>query len=343
MTSEHAVVFMWGFITLWILAGCASTPQSRAVSKHPPANLPQQIELERVPFFPQSAFQCGPAALATVLNDRNIRVTPDDLVDKVYIPKRKGSLQIEMIATARRYGLVGYQLEPQLSALLKEISHGNPVLVFQNLTFSLWPKWHYAVVVGYNMAKRELILRSGTHRRYVIDFAVFERTWQRAEHWAYVFTLPGEIPMTAEPGSYVRAVLALEHVGYNAEALTAYRKASEKWPDSSIVMMALGNAEYAAGNYNRAESAFDLELNSHPRNARAWNNIAYVFKAKSCPLNTLVAVYCAERLAPQDRNIRNSVAELSNIQLRHQTKGDSGECQPIECPLAEAALMPSSD
>jgi hypothetical protein len=33
-------------------------------------------------------------------------------VPQVYLPARKGSLQVEMLAAARRHGLVSYQLAP---------------------------------------------------------------------------------------------------------------------------------------------------------------------------------------------------------------------------------------
>ena len=42
----------------------------------------ETIELSGTPFFPQEEYQCGPAALATVLNAAGVAVAPDDLVDQ---------------------------------------------------------------------------------------------------------------------------------------------------------------------------------------------------------------------------------------------------------------------
>ena len=81
-------------------------PQTEALRTQWPRDLAQHLELDSAPFFPQKDYQCGPASLATVMAYSGISVTPDDLVSKVYLPNRGGSLQVEMLAAPRSYGLV---------------------------------------------------------------------------------------------------------------------------------------------------------------------------------------------------------------------------------------------
>lgn len=321
-------VRLWpGIFLLFFLSACASTPQTVRLEEHPPEHIQPQAELTSVAFFPQREYQCGPAALATILDYSGINITPDDLTSKVYIPQRKGSLQLEMIATARSYGLLSYKLAPKLSALLKEINNGNPVLVFQNLSLAIWPQWHYAVAVGYNLNTSELILRSGTMRKYKISFATFERTWQRAKHWSYVVNKPGEIPFTANPVDYTQASQDLQSSGFPQQALKAFRAGVSRWPDNHITLMALGNSEYAAGNYDKALLAFNSELNQRKNNATAWNNLAYVLAAKNCKDQAIQAVNCAISLSPNDKNIQQSLLEI-----RQSSVSNTGSCVNINCP-----------
>ena len=73
------------------------------------------------------------------------------LTDQVYVPARKGSLQIEMLAAARRNGTLAFVIPNRLEALLEELEAGNPVLVLLNLGLSWIPSWHYAVAIGYDL------------------------------------------------------------------------------------------------------------------------------------------------------------------------------------------------
>ncbi len=119
--------------------------------------------------------------------------TPEALVPQVYLPARKGSLQAEMLATARRHRLVAYPLAPRLEDLLREIAAGNPVVVLQNLALDWAPQWHYAVAIGYDLDAREIVLRSGVTRRLAMTLDTFERTWARSGHWA-MLALPARAP-----------------------------------------------------------------------------------------------------------------------------------------------------
>lgn len=316
-----------GVVTLTLLSACASTPQTLELTRHPPAHIRPQVVLNAVPFYPQEQYQCGPAALATVLDYQGISVNIDDLTDKVYIPERKGSLQIEMIATVRSHGLLSYKINPDLGTLLTEIDAGNPVLVFQNLSLDIWPQWHYAVAIGYDLNQAELILQSGTISHYKISLATFERTWQRAKYWAYVFAPAGRIPFTATPLNYIQASKDLQQSGFAIAALQAFRQGATKWPEESIVLMALGNAEYAAGNYTQATVAFNRELAIRALNASAWNNLAYALAANNCKTEAILAIRCANKIAPNDTNIQKSFEEIKSIPVT-----DNRLCQIAKCP-----------
>lgn len=296
-----------------LLAGCAMTPHTRSLTTSPPAGLSEYIELVDVPFFPQEAYQCGPAALATLLQDQGVPVEPDALVDEVYVPARQGSLQAEMLAAARARELVAYPLRPELDAILREVAAGRPVLVLQNLGLSWLPYWHYAVVVGYDLARGEIVLRSGLHERHVNGLARFERTWRRAGLWAFVVTPPDKLPATAQPLPWLQAAHALESTGQLATAAKAYATATRQWPEQAAGWFGLGNTRYALGRYDEAEIALRALLKREPGLAMAWNNLAHVLAARGCGAQARQAAAHALRLEPRDTRYRNTMEQMQEV------------------------------
>jgi len=117
---------------LTLLGACASTAPA------PPRGAAS--ELSAVPFFPQTEYQCGPAALATVLVHSGVTTRPETLTPQIYLPGRKGSLQLELLAAARRAGRIPFTLTGGPDALLAELAAGNPVLVLQNLGLRSLPR-----------------------------------------------------------------------------------------------------------------------------------------------------------------------------------------------------------
>jgi hypothetical protein len=109
-------------------------------------------------------------------------------------------------------------VEPALDALLAEVAAGHPVLVLQNLGLDWLPRWHYAVVIGYDLERQELVLRSGTERRRITPFGVFLNTWDRAERWGIVVLPPQTLPARARPGPWLEAASGLEALGKWQEA-----------------------------------------------------------------------------------------------------------------------------
>ncbi len=255
------------------LAGCA-TPQLQALLGSDPSGIPQRAEIGAVPFYPQDDYQCGPAALAMVLGAGGKAIEPEALRPQVYLPDRHGSLQIEMLAAARRNGFVAIELKPKLADLLSEIAAGNPVLVLQNLALDLHPVWHYAVAIGYDLKARSITLRSGEERRLQMPLSTFEHTWRRGGYWAMLALPPRSLPASVPAGDYLSAVARLEKTGPPASARGAYERALERWPDQLVALMGLGNTAYRAGDYEGAERAFRRAVLAHPRSAAAHNNLA---------------------------------------------------------------------
>jgi tetratricopeptide (TPR) repeat protein len=280
-----------GFLFLSMaLGGCAIIlPQTEALRAQRPAELPASAELTQVPFFAQEEYQCGPAALAMALNAAGVNVTPEALIDQVYIPARKGSLQIEMLVSARRHGLVSYELAPQLTDTLREIAAGTPVIVLENYGFRIFPIWHYAVLIGYDLDQSQVIRHSGTHERQTMPIGVFEYLWKDEGRWAMVAVPPDRVPVTASEARYAEAVVALEKIGQVKNAHTAYNALLKRWPANLAGQMGRGNTAYALKDIAGAESAFRQATRDHPDAAAAFNNLAQVLAERGQLQDALAA------------------------------------------------------
>lgn len=261
-----------------LLGGCAllaDPPQTAALGAAVPAGLPLRVERGEVPFFPQTLAHCGPAALATALADVGLAADPAALSDAVFLPAREGSLQIEMLAAARRHGAPATRLPGELAALLQEVASGHAVVVLLNLGLDLAPRWHYAVLVGYDLGEHTLLLRSGTVERERMSMRTFEHTWARGGHWAFVALPAGRWPATAREADALQAAVAFERSAPPALAATAYRALLQRWPDNSLAGIGLGNALFAAADLPAAAAAFGEVAVRHD-SAVAWNNLARI-------------------------------------------------------------------
>jgi tetratricopeptide (TPR) repeat protein len=275
--------------------GAACSTIAPSVSDYGPAASP--IELVDTPFFPQEQYQCGPAALATLLTASGIATKPESLVGQVYLPARQGSLQTEMLAAARNAGRLPYLLTPTLGSITAELAAGRPVLILQNLGVSWAPQWHYAVVIGADATSQQIVLRSGTDARRIMRTPVFLRTWRRSDFWAVTTLKPGELPADPDHGNYLAAVAALEDTGHHEAAREAWRAGLTEWPGDNAQLFGLANAEYALGNYSLAESHYLEALQNDAALLSVRNNLAMTLLAQGRTSDAISAIQTAIDLA----------------------------------------------
>ena len=297
------------------LSGCASlVPQTMGLRDAWPQGVADRVELREVPFFAQQEYQCGPAALATTLVHAGAQVTPEELVERVYIPGREGSLQVEMLAAPRRHGKVSYQIAPRFDDLLREVAAGNPVIVLQDTGIGLITNWHYAVVVGFDYPAGELYLRSGETRRLAIPFTVFEYTWKKSHYWAMVTMASGRIPATAGESTYLNAISAMERVAEADDTLLAYSAFLKRWPDNVSASIGMANRYYAQGKLQDAESILRRAFARHPDSVAVMNNLAQTLSDQG---HNDEALELIERAAPPEGSpFRTAVRDTHRLILQ---------------------------
>ncbi|MGD9297632.1 MAG: PA2778 family cysteine peptidase [Chromatiales bacterium] len=311
---------------LLLLAGCTTRAPVLQPIVAEQAGEPL-VQLADTPFFPQQAYQCGPAALATVLNANGVSISPEQLVPQVYLPERRGSLQVEMIAAARRYDQVPVVIEPGFSALLEILREGRPVLVLQNLGLAWLPVWHYAVVIGYDATADTLLLRSGTERLKRMKASDFIRSWTLADNWGLVLLDPEDSPGTVDAARYLTAVSGLEAAGRLETAKRAYATATLVWPDQALTWLGLGNVAYHQGRFQTARNAYYKALELVPGDPVVTNNLAQVLTELGCAREADRALDRLSSNTPIPNEVRNELIKTRQLVEARSALPDGPACR----------------
>lgn len=297
-------------------AGCAT--------RAPLIETPGHAELSQTPFYPQRQFQCGPASLAMVLGASGVAATPESLEPKVYLPARHGSLQVEMLAAPRGLDRISYTLDGELSAITAELDAGRPVLVLHNYGLPFWPRWHYAVVIGYDSARDEVVMRSGVTERQVWSSRQFMRAWDNGGRWAMVLLRPGELPAEPSTDRYLEAAAAFEKSASVKAAHAVFDAAVRAWPQEPVAWIGRGTAQYRARNFKAAASDYAAALRLDGSMVGARNNLAMALLEQGC---VRMAQEEIDKVDPGalPTTLRNEIEDTQR-QIREHKAGGAGTC-----------------
>ncbi len=148
---------------------------------------PDGAAIGGIPFFSQEAYQCGPAALATVMDfwygktGRDVWVTPEQIAADIYSPSARGVLGFDLERYARQHGFQTDQYDGSLRDLRRRVDEGVPVIVLVDYGFSVYERNHFMVVTGYT--EHGVLVNSGRREGQALSEGEMEKTWKRSHHW----------------------------------------------------------------------------------------------------------------------------------------------------------------
>lgn len=309
---------------LLMLSACQTPVQTKQLLAAPP-DIARQHVIAEVPFYPQQQYFCGPTTLAEVAGFYGLSNSPDDIAPATFIPGLDGTLQIEMAAATRQLGLVAYaQPRATLAQLLSLVEENIPVIVLQNNSIAWLPQWHYAVVIGYDLDAGEVILHTGVTEAHRLNFATFERTWQRGTYWLLAMLPPDKTSAQLEPFVYTKASQDLLNTGQPAAGLIALKSATQQWPDYWLAYFLLAN-HYFSTEPLVAAAWFDKGLAMAQQEVSYLNNYAVLLSGLGCHNKATELITAALQLAPQDSNLLDS--ELQINQAQQAGTATLSECQ----------------
>jgi ABC-type bacteriocin/lantibiotic exporter with double-glycine peptidase domain len=170
------------FLCMLLLLNACGTTQRFSSEEH--------LTVLQVPFFPQETFQCGPAALATVINywyektgaEKILR--PETIAADIYSSSARGVLGIDLELYARKQGFRTRQLAGTVDQLKVSLDEGTPPIVLVDYGFSSYQRNHFMVVKGYS--DRAILVNSGREESKLTAIEDLLKVWKKAGYWMLI-------------------------------------------------------------------------------------------------------------------------------------------------------------
>lgn len=144
--------------------------------------------IEGVPFVKQTEYDCGPAALASVLSFRGRAADLERITARVYLPKLRGTLPMDLERYAEDEGLKTSSSAGTHAALKSAVRSNIPVICLLDLGFWFYRQPHFVTVIGFDDGNGLFIMHDGGAPNRTMGYEDFEKKWARAGKWMIVIT-----------------------------------------------------------------------------------------------------------------------------------------------------------
>ncbi len=224
--------------------------------------------------YPQDSYHCGPSSLATVFEKERIAFDYSDLLKHTFTPGLKGTLQPQMKATARKYGLIPYETGKSLKDILLELSNDTSVIVLFNLGLKTLPVWHYSVVTGYDKIEKKVFLSAPNGLETWMSFEEFETFFERGGKWGISLIKPPKLPQTSTESDIIAAILDMYEIDQKEIAKQAAVAHLSNNPSSYAAMVLVANIYLKEDDYRSAAFMYNEILKIMPDEPSVLNNLA---------------------------------------------------------------------
>jgi ABC-type bacteriocin/lantibiotic exporter with double-glycine peptidase domain len=139
--------------------------------------------IEGVPFVMQTEYDCGPAALASVLSFRGKAIDLERITASVYLPKLRGTLPMDLERYAKDEGFSTSSSAGTTAALKTAVKSNIPVICLLDLGFWFYRQPHFVTVIGFDDGNSVFIMHDGGTPNRTMGYENFAKKWARAGMW----------------------------------------------------------------------------------------------------------------------------------------------------------------
>ena len=115
----------------------------------------------------------------------NVLISQEELAGEIFRENLSGTLNLDMLVSARRHGFDAQALEGSPRLLKEYIARNVPVIVLVGASGS-FDQNHFMVVHGYDDEKNIFYIHSGRTRAGTIEYPELVRVWEPTGNWMLV-------------------------------------------------------------------------------------------------------------------------------------------------------------
>ncbi len=183
MKQNKTVLFLC-VIAAMALTACTAARREVHVKVQPP---PGAVIISNVPFYEQEDFQCGPAALATVVNywygkkpGREL-LPVERIIADIYSPTARGVLGLDLEIYAGKLGFQVRQYRGSIADIKAQVDRGVPLILLVDFGFLAYQVNHFMVSTGYT--PEGIIFNSGKKENELITDDELTGIWKKTGFW----------------------------------------------------------------------------------------------------------------------------------------------------------------
>jgi tetratricopeptide (TPR) repeat protein len=304
-----------------LVAGCASL--SHRVTPPASPSSAESIYLEQLPPIAQRAYQCGPAALESVLRYWEQPVDADELRQALITPGARGVLNFALANYPRTRGVWTEVHQADQDALRTWLEQGIPPIVM--LRVGPWgaPVYHFIVVRGLNDRDGIYYANVGDAAPHAIRYETFQRRWQDAGYWCLIVVPAERVDWDLTAAQAGELALLLEQTGRLELAERWYRTALKDEPGNQALRFNLANVHLRARNWDAATTIYRELLRESPQWGQVSNNLAWIALEEGKPEETVRLIEQVFKAgAPRDYDILDTLG-LAYCRLKQQEAGQA--------------------
>jgi tetratricopeptide (TPR) repeat protein len=238
--------------------------------------------IRNVPPVAQSAYQCGPAALESVLRYWGKEAPADLITRDLYQPGSRGIFNFMLAQYARSRGFWTQTDDADEAALkswmLKDIP---PIVMLRTGPPLLWvSNFHFIVVKGFDDTHQIFYANTGKAQTQAIADKQFRKRWKSAGRWSLIICPAEKVDWELDAEAAADLAFLLETSRRLDLAEKWYQYALEKNPQKQVARFNLANVYLKTERWDKAENLYLDLLKEKPESAPLSNNLAWVYIEK---------------------------------------------------------------